>query len=235
MTKSLSVQRLRHIGKTKRHTMLKPSRAARMVSKTCHPCLKEAHSFLGYLFFLSDGVFFGFKKPLQFFPLDDIGSISYTSVLQRTFNLVIAYSTLHPTSEQKEVEFSMIDQAQFAGIDAYIKKHELQDASMAEARKAKRHTINARRGVEPAKAEDGEEPGELQKAEQQIQNEEDEEDELEEDYDPGSEGESEGSGASSEEGDDYTSRGEEEGNIVEEELGSEVEDVEPDPEDDEQL
>ena len=89
----------------------------------------------GYLFFLSEGVFFGFKKPLQFFALDDINSISYTSVLQRTFNLIVAYTTPDPTPEEKEVEFSMIDQAQFAGIDAYIKKHELQDASMAEARK----------------------------------------------------------------------------------------------------
>ena len=128
----------------------------------------------------------------------------------------------------------MIDQTQFAGIDAYIKKHELQDASMAEARKAKRHTTNARRGAEPTKAENGEEPGELQKAEQQIQDEEDEEDELEEDYDPGSEGESEGSGASSEDEDDDANGGEPEGNLIEE-LGSEAGDVEPDPEDDEQL
>ena len=189
----------------------------------------------GYLFFLSDGVFFGFKKPLQFFPLDDINSISYTSVLQRTFNLVIAYSTSDPTTEEKEVEFSMIDQAQFTGIDAYIKKHELQDASMAEARKAKRHTVNVRRGAEPAEAETGEEPGELQKAEQQIQDEEDEEDELEEDYDPGSEGESEGSGTSSEEEDEYADEGEPDGNFVEDELGSEAEDVEPDIQDDDQL
>ena len=204
-----------------------------MVSNTYCPGSKCAHFLAGYLFFLSDGIFFGFKKPLQFFPLDDISSISYTSVLQRTFNLAIAYSTSHPNPEEKEVEFSMIDQAQFAGIDAYIKRHELQDASMAEARKAKRHTTNARRGAEPTKAENGEEPGELQKAEQQIQDEEDEEDELEEDYDPGSEGESDGSGASSEEEDDDANGGPG-GNLIEE-LGSEAGDIEPDPEDDDQL
>jgi hypothetical protein len=206
-----------------------------MVSMTIFRVFVCADSSAGYLFFLSDGVFFGFKKPLQFFPLDNIKSISYTSVLQRTFNLNIAYSTLYPTPEEKEVEFSMIDQTQFAGIDAYIKRHELQDASMAEARKARRHTINTKKGSEPTSAENGEEPGELQKAAQQIQDEEDEEDELEEDYDPGSEGESEGSGSSSEEEDEYANEEGAGGNIVEDELGSEAEDVEPDPEDDDQL
>jgi hypothetical protein len=206
-----------------------------MVIKTEPFIFTCANSSSGYLFFLSEGVFFGFKKPLQFFPLDDVKSISYTSVLQRTFNLNIAYSTLYPAPEEKEVEFSMIDQAQFAGIDAYIKRHELQDASMAEARKAKRHTINTKKGAEPVLAENGGEPGALQKAEQQIQDDEDEEDELEEDYDPGSEGESEGSGASSEEEDDYPNGEGGEGNIVENELGSEAEDVEPDAEDDDQL
>lgn len=205
-----------------------------MVNKTELPSFLRANSSTGYLFFLSEGVFFGFKKPLQFFPLDNIQSISYTSVLQRTFNLNIAYSTQYPTPGEKEVEFSMIDQAQFAGIDAYVKRHELQDASMAEARRAKRHTINAKKGVEPTSAENGEEPGELQKAEQQIQEEEDEEDELEEDYDPGSEGESEGSGSSSDEDDDYADGGDD-GDLVKDELGSEVEDVEPDPEDEDQL
>jgi len=161
--------------------------------------------------------------------------VSYTSVLQRTFNLNIAYSTVYPTPEEKEVEFSMIDQTQFVGIDSYVKKHELQDASMAEARKAKRHTINARRGAEPDTAENRDEPGELQKAEQQIHDEEDEEDELEEDYDPGSEGESEGSGTSSEEEEEYAQEEGRDRNLVEDELGSEAEDVEPDPEDENQL
>lgn len=206
-----------------------------MVSKATTLIFACANSSAGYLFFLSDGVFFGFKKPLQFFRLDDIKSVSYTSVLQRTFNLNIIYSTQLPVPEEKEVEFSMIDQTQFAGIDAYVKRHELQDASMAEARKAKRHTINMKRAGEAAIAENGEEAGELQKAEQQIQDEEDEEDELEEDYDPGSDGESEGSGSSSEEEDDYANGEGQDGNLIEEELGSEAEDIEPDPEDEDQL
>src|SRR5437764_13913756 len=116
-----------------------------MVSRTNTLIFVGADSSAGYLFFLSDGVLFGFKKPLQFFPLDDIKSVSYTSVLQRTFNLNIAYSTQHPTPEEKEVEISMIDQAQFACIDTYVRADDLQDASMAEARKATRLAINGTR------------------------------------------------------------------------------------------
>ncbi|KAL8741768.1 MAG: hypothetical protein Q9184_008345, partial [Pyrenodesmia sp. 2 TL-2023] len=86
----------------------------------------------GFLFFLSAGIIYGFKKPLEFFPFHAINSISYTSVLQRTFNLNIIILTA--TDESKEIEFSMIDQADFAGIDGYVRRHGLQDASMAEQR-----------------------------------------------------------------------------------------------------
>lgn len=138
-------------------------------------------------------------------------------------------------SVAEEIEFSMIDQADFAGIDAYIKRHELQDASMADARRAKKLNINKVRGE--IKTEDGangeeDDRTELQKAEAEL---EDAEDEEEEDYDPGSEGESEGSGDDSdeEEGD----RAEEGGDVIEDELGSEAEDVEieVDPDDENQL
>lgn len=110
----------------------------------------------------------------------------------------------------------MIDQADYSGIDAYIKGHGLQDASLAEARRAKKYNVNV------PKTENGEAPpeeagkeGELQKAEREL---EDQEDEAEEDYDPGSEGESEGSGSSSDEGESGEGEGDEE-----EELGSEEE------------
>ncbi|KAI9831429.1 MAG: hypothetical protein M1819_005028 [Sarea resinae] len=103
----------------------------------------------GFLFFLPSGIIFGFKKPLYFFAFDDIVSISYTSVLQRTFNLNITATTSSlgeeetPESESEtEFEFSMLDQADFGGIDAYVRAHGLQDASMAEQRKAKRLNIN---------------------------------------------------------------------------------------------
>ncbi|KAK2733157.1 hypothetical protein FQN55_003726 [Onygenales sp. PD_40] len=191
----------------------------------------------GFLFFLSTGIFFGFKKPLIFFSFDSIESISYTSVLQRTFNLNI--TTRSPTSpdELQEFELSMIDQSNHPGIDAYIKKHRLQDASLAEARRAKKLNINGAKGgdeeggagVGGGDGGEGEEESELQKAQREL---EDREDEEEEDYDPGSDGESEGSGSSSEEEDEEYeyggAGGEGEGDLVKEELGSEAEEIEED-------
>ncbi|KAB8230704.1 hypothetical protein BDV23DRAFT_158947 [Aspergillus alliaceus] len=186
----------------------------------------------GYLFFLSTGVLFGFKKPLVFFAFENIDSISYTSVLQRTFNLNVV---ARPTSsdETQELEFSMIDQADYAGIDAYIKKHGLQDASLAEARRAKRYNINGVKTeeedfVNAEGALEGE--SELQKAQREL---EDQEDEDEEDYDPGSDADSDGSGSSSEEDsdedgdddDDDADDGEEGQDLVANELGNEAEDV----------
>jgi len=190
----------------------------------------------GFLFFLCCGIVWGFKKPLAFYPFEAIEAVSYTSVLQRTFNLVITTMSSSSSSSQqqdkKEVEFSMIDQADFAGIDSYIKTHGLNDASMAAERQAKKLNINGgRRGAGGAAAETNgrqagngvgqgeEEESELQKAEQQIQ---DEEDEEEEDYDPGSEGESEGSGSGSESGDDGAG-GDADGVEDEEEYGEDEE------------
>lgn len=169
----------------------------------------------------------------MFFSFDTIESVSYTSVLQRTFNLNILARPSGGTDEDtQELEFSMIDQADFDGIDTYIKRHGLQDASLAEARRAKKYNVNGGN-----KTEDGvagaegtvEEESELQKAQQEL---EDLEDEDEEDYDPGSDDGSDGSGSSSEEDSDedefhedadQVSDGDE--NLVEQELGSEAEDV----------
>lgn len=151
----------------------------------------------GYLFFLSTGVVFGFKKPLSFFPFSVIESISYTSVLQRTFNLVIA-ATEGDSTEAKETEFSMIDQADFGGIDEYVKRHGLNDASMAADRRAKAYNVNKKVEANGEGAAGGEEESELAKAEQALQ---DEEDEEEEDYEA-SGGESDGEGEDSEEEED---------------------------------
>ncbi|KAL8645945.1 MAG: hypothetical protein Q9210_006423, partial [Variospora velana] len=112
----------------------------------------------GYLFLLSSGIVWGFKKPLAFFPFHAITSISYTSVLQRTFNLNITTSSSpfssssskppsSPNTTDAEIEFSMIDQADFAGIDAYVRRHHLQDASMAEQRRAKKLNVNGIKGA----------------------------------------------------------------------------------------
>jgi hypothetical protein len=158
----------------------------------------------GYLFFLPNGIFWGYKKPLLFLSLERIAALSYTSVLQRTFNLTIEVdiSGKDGRDHVEEFEFSMLDQEDFGGIDTFVKRHGLQDKSMAEQRKAKRLNVNV------VKDEDGNvignaEAGELEKAAAEAEQEAvDEEDEDEEDYDPGSEGESEGSGSSSEEGDE---------------------------------
>ncbi|RDL37796.1 PH protein [Venustampulla echinocandica] len=169
----------------------------------------------GYLFFLPNGILWAFKKPLLFLPHERISAVSYTSVLQRTFNLSIEVD-MSSKSEGGEVEesveefeFSMLDQEDFGGIDGFVKRHGLQDKSMAEQRKAKRLNVNV------VKDEEGNvvgnvEAGELERAAAEAeQTAMDEEDEEEEDYDPGSEGESEGSGTSSEEEDDGEGAGEE--------------------------
>ncbi|EYE99463.1 putative negative regulator of DNA transposition (Rtt106) [Aspergillus ruber CBS 135680] len=182
----------------------------------------------GYLFFLSTGILFGYKKPLLFFAFENIDSISYTSVLQRTFNLnIVARPTT--SDETQELEFSMVDQANFSGIDTYIKTHGLQDASLAEDRRAKRYNVNNLKtengaGAADAATADGEgEESELQKAQREL---EDEEDKDEEDYDPGSDADSGGSGASSEESESEGDEDEgDDENLVAGELGSEAEDV----------
>ena len=176
----------------------------------------------GFLFLLANGIFWGFKKPLEFFSFDNIDSVSYTSVLQRTFNLNVA-ARAATDADPQEFEFSMIDQADFAGIDDYVKRHELQDASMAEQRRAKKLNIN---GLKAGEAEqDGvDEEGELEKATREAEDLEDEE-EDDENFDPGSEGESEGSGSSSEDDEDEHQDGTG-SNLADEELDSEVESAE---------
>ncbi|CAK7262622.1 hypothetical protein SEPCBS57363_000160 [Sporothrix epigloea] len=182
----------------------------------------------GYLFFLPTGILWGFKKPLLFLPLDRIVAVSYTNVLQRTFNIVVEVdlevdvSGEDQDSGHEEVEFGMLDQEDYNGIsEMYVQRHRLQDRSMAEQRKAKRQLAeNARDAKADADGEaDGDgAPGdavgrgqdddgltELQRAEQQLQ---DAEDEEEEDYDPGSDGDSDGSGSSSEEEEEEDGQGE---------------------------
>ena len=195
----------------------------------------------GYLFFLPGGILWAFKKPLVFIPHERVVAVSYTSVLQRTFDLCVEIAPEESGNEGgeeapspgQEIEFSMLDQEDFPGIDAYVKRHGLLDRSMAEQRKAKRANVNVVRD------EDGNvigtlEAGELAKAglggegggEGEGQGAElDDEDEDEEDYDPGSEGESEGEGESSSEDDEEDGEGGEGGDDDEdEEEGEEEED-----------
>lgn len=182
----------------------------------------------GYLFFLPNGILWGFKKPLLFLPHTRISAVSYTSVLQRTFNLSLEIMTTKARSEEEtteEIEFAMLDQEDYSGIDEYVKRYGLQDKSMAEQRKAKLANVNV------VKDENGNvignaEAGELARAEAEAgggaggSGELDEEDsEDEEDYDPGSEGDSEGEGTSSEEDDEDAEDGGEDDEEDEDEEG----------------
>jgi hypothetical protein len=167
----------------------------------------------GFLFFLATGILWGFKKPIMFLPLDRIVAVSYTNVLRTTFNIVVELDTdVSGDADvviEKEIEFGMIDQEDYGGIDeTYVRRHGLADRSMAEQRKAKRELAeNNKKPVagDEVAAEEGDADGltalerAQREAEQQLQ---DEEDELEEDYDPGSEDDSEGEGGSSGDDDD---------------------------------
>ncbi|KAH8625910.1 hypothetical protein IG631_19789 [Alternaria alternata] len=171
-----------------------------------------------------EGILYGFKKPLAFFDFAAINSISYTAVLRNTFNIVF-------TTPTGDIEFGMLDQQDFAGINEYVQKHGLQDASLAADRRAKKLNVNKVGGkkengaaVEEAAGE--EEESELQKAERELQDQEDDEEE-DDDFDPGSEGESEGSGSDSED-EDGEGGGYEEGDTAEveyDETGGDDDDV----------
>ncbi|KAI6092924.1 Rtt106-domain-containing protein [Hypoxylon rubiginosum] len=175
----------------------------------------------GFLFFLDNGILWGFKKPLLFIPLDKIAAISYTSVLQRTFNMVVEVFTGENGDDEatEEIEFAMLDQEDYGGInESYVARHGLQDRSLADQRKAKRELAENAKGKKGAG--DGEDATngntdengmtELEKAQMEAELQlQDEEDEDEEDYDPGSEGESEGSGTSSDDDDDDDAQGDE--------------------------
>ncbi|KAG7120366.1 Histone chaperone like protein [Verticillium longisporum] len=169
-----------------------PAKFHSMVRQPHRPNEKAVHvkafrgSKDGYLFFLPTGILWGFKKPLLFIPLERISSLSYTSVLQRTFNIVVEAFTGEGDATE-ELEFAMLDQEDYQGIDeSYAGKKAAGAGDVAPEAGA---DTDGRTELEKAQAE----------AELQLQ---DEEDEDEEDYDPGSEGESEGSGVSSDEDDE---------------------------------
>ncbi|KAI9799132.1 MAG: hypothetical protein M1826_005554 [Phylliscum demangeonii] len=182
----------------------------------------------GFLYFLPTGILWGFRKPLLFFAMPDILSVSYTSVLQRTFDLNLSHATAPadaldatatPTTATAtatdlatattDFVFSMIDQADFAGIDAYVKRHGLHDASMAERRRAApiagRSAVKAEEEEEVplrGRRKDGEQGVNGVERKEEDEEEEDDEDEGGENYDPGSEGQSEGSGSATSDDED---------------------------------
>ncbi|KAJ4161605.1 uncharacterized protein LMH87_007635 [Akanthomyces muscarius] len=129
----------------------------------------------GYLFFLENGILWGYKKPLIFFPLRRIAAIGCTKMLQITFSIIITVFT-KKGAINNGYEFSMIDREDYSGIDDYIKRNGLQNK-----RKAKKGANDGKMKLEDL----------------------DDDDEDEEEYDPSEHDESRnGSGESSDEGDD---------------------------------
>ncbi|KAK0382937.1 hypothetical protein NLU13_8853 [Sarocladium strictum] len=208
----------------------------------------------GFLFFLENGILWGFKKPLLFIPLNRIAAVSYTNILQITFNMVVeVFPSDGDEGANEELEFGMLDQQDYGGIDDYVKANRLQDRSMAEQRKGKLQLAEnkAKKGAENGVAEgtngDAAHDGmtELERAQKDLELQaQDEEDEEEEDYDPGSDGESGGSGSSDEDDsddddddheggeggeDENEEAGDEDGDEAEEE-NEEDEEVEPETE-----
>lgn len=96
---------------------------------------------------------FGFKKPIMFVPLQEIKSINYSSIVERTFSFDVR------DHDDKTVEFSMIDQATFESVDQYCQEHSLLDL-----------TVESGHGDEKSSSfqRQMQRPSELQKAEQMI-------------------------------------------------------------------
>ena len=200
LNERLQKQPAKVIEPTEREFISKVPQALRKEEKAVHV---KAHqgSKEGFLFFLSTGIVWAFKKPLCFFAFDAIDSISYSSIVQRTFNLNIDTHATEPDNKSKTFEFSHIDIIEYEGIDEYIGRHGLKDASMTEQRRARNVNPNGRPGGKDALKEDSR--GELEKATNEAENaaaddDNDEDEEDDENFDPGSEGESEGEGASEE-------------------------------------
>ena len=191
-----------------------------------------------------------------------VQSVSYTSITKRTFNLNIHVHSGAPTAGDDdgvetggdEVEFAMIDQADYTGIDAYIRKHRLNDASMAEMRRAVVYNINKNKADKDTDgtattttitttttgadaAAEGTSISDLQKALEQAEDEEEGEDydPENEDSESGSEDdEDEDSDDDEDEGDDESDGGDGDINLKDE-LGSELEQVTPDEDGDQEM
>ncbi|KAJ1930069.1 hypothetical protein IWQ60_000612 [Tieghemiomyces parasiticus] len=99
----------------------------------------------GHLYFLDQGILFGFRKPLLFFPRVEIRDLEVRGVTSRTFNLHLRWEQ-PPTSDPKRVradaapsevparsetvEFDMIDYAEFDRIMDYIRSQKIAAESL---------------------------------------------------------------------------------------------------------
>ncbi|KAJ1979603.1 hypothetical protein H4R35_001456 [Dimargaris xerosporica] len=100
----------------------------------------------GYLYFLEQGLFFGFKKPILFFPLTDIDDLDVRGITSRTFDLHVRWTPPAPSTPDEKrlkakdstctgtagelVEFSMLDNTEFDRIMQYIKQQKVAAKSL---------------------------------------------------------------------------------------------------------
>lgn len=186
----------------------------------------------GFLWFLSQGILWGLKKPVAWYAHERIARVGFASVLARTFNLslVVKGGEGGEEEEEEEVEYGMLDVSEQAGVARYLAKYNLTGGGS----RAPSSSLMAVKG-EDVKADGGQHAMVGQSMEAQMQ---DAEDAEEEDFDPEAEDSEDGSSSSEdEEADgaagadgvgtmDLTSHVPGEGrSLAEEELGSEMEDV----------
>lgn len=99
----------------------------------------------GVLYLLEKYIFFGFSKPMVVLPLSSVVSVSYSTVTQKTFNLVVE-------SHSDTIEFAMISHEEYGLMDQYIQSHDFTNNSLSEERKAKTSVPNAEYSQELPKA-----------------------------------------------------------------------------------
>ncbi|KAI5968555.1 RTT106 [Candida margitis] len=78
---------------------------------------------------------FAFKKPILVFKLSRVLRASYTSITKHTFSLNV--DVLNDRDEERQLEFSMVDQAYFQIIDNFIRLHGISDDSFNDSNKEK--------------------------------------------------------------------------------------------------
>ncbi|KAJ3042261.1 hypothetical protein HDV00_007628 [Rhizophlyctis rosea] len=170
-----------------------------VVNKKKHPfvnCYVKAKE--GQLYFLTEGIFFGFKKPIIYIPHEDIEQLNIMNVTGRTFSFIIT------TSKGETHEFEMIAANEQDIVAAFMERCRI----LARQRQSQ----NGGEGA-PAADEDDEEEDEDFTMES-----EDENSDLAEEYDSGHETDSQpsenGDEGSAEEGSDEEGDGDNEADSV---------------------
>ncbi|RUS20396.1 hypothetical protein BC937DRAFT_95297 [Endogone sp. FLAS-F59071] len=113
----------------------KPAASGDRKGESSHHVTAFLKAKYGALFPLPTGLLFGFRKPILFIPLADIASTTFHGVTSRTFNMTVRLKegrvALGGGGGAGEYEFSVIEQADFGAIDAYMKNAQVADESLS--------------------------------------------------------------------------------------------------------